>query len=74
LLMTLAGDVPAGSSVIESTRQAQVMAAFRAVEQVSRLTDQLIAGEIAASLQQTARALLTELTRLDAILATLEKN
>jgi hypothetical protein len=74
LLITLAGDVPAGSPVIEQTRQAQVIAAFRAVEQVSRLTDQLITGETAAPLHQTSRALLTELTRLDAALATLEKN
>src|SRR5262249_49053343 len=43
LLITLAGDAPAGSSVIEPTRQARILAAFRAVEQVSHLTDQLIA-------------------------------
>ena len=67
LLIALAGDAPAVSHSIETTRQAQILAAFRAIEQVSRLTDQLIAGNAASSLQRTARALLTELARLDAV-------
>ena len=74
LLITLAGDAPAMSPVIEPSRQAQILTVFRAAEQVSHLTDQLIAGETTASLPQTARDLLTELTRLDATLTTLEKN
>lgn len=73
-LITLAGDAPAMSTVIEPTRQAQILAAFRAAEEVSHLTDQLIAGETTASLPQTARALLRELTHLDATLTSLEKN
>jgi hypothetical protein len=74
LLIAITGDVPAVSQPIETTRQAQILAVFRAIEQASRLTDQLIAGETTASLPPTAQALLTELTRLDAILTTLEKN
>ncbi len=74
LLVAVAGDAPAVSQPIETTRQAQILAAFRAIEQASRLTDQLIAGETATSLPQTARALLLELARLDAALTALEKN
>jgi hypothetical protein len=74
LLILVAGEGPAVSPSIEATRQAQILAVFRAVQQVSRLTDQLIAGDATTSLSQTARALLTELTRLDAILTALEKN
>ena len=74
LLILVAGEGPAVSPSIEATRQAQVLAAIRAVEHVSRLTDQLIAGDAATSLLQTARALLTELTQLDAVLTALEKN
>jgi hypothetical protein len=74
LLIAITGDVPAASHSTEATRQAQILAIFRAIEQASRLTDQLIAGETTASLPQTAQALLMELTRLDAILTTLEKN
>jgi hypothetical protein len=74
LVIAITGDAPAVSQPIETTRQAQILAAFRAIEQVSRLTDQLIAGETAASLPQTARALLIELARLDAALTALEKN
>jgi hypothetical protein len=74
LLVAIAGDVPAVSQPIETTRQAQILAAFRAIEQAGRLTDQLIAGAAAASLPQTARALLMELARLDTSLTALEKN
>ena len=74
LLIALAGDAPAVPPSIETTRQAQILAAFRAIEQASRLTDQLIAGNAATTLPQTARALLMELTRLDAALTALEKN
>jgi hypothetical protein len=74
LLVAITGDAPAVSQPIETTRQAQILAAFRAIEQASRLTDQLIAGETVASLPQTARALLVELARLGASLTALEKN
>ena len=74
LLVALTGDAPAVSQPIETTRQAQILAAFHAIEQVSRLTDQLIAGAASTSLPQTARALLMELARLDASLTALEKN
>jgi hypothetical protein len=74
LLSAITGDAPAVSQPSETTRQAQILAAFRAIEQASRLTDQLIAGETVASLPQTARALLVELARLDAGLTALEKN
>ncbi|MBI1766078.1 MAG: hypothetical protein HYR56_32135 [Acidobacteria bacterium] len=53
---------------------AQILAVFRTVEQVSRLTDHLIAGNAAATLPQTARALLLELARLEAALTALEEN
>jgi hypothetical protein len=74
LLIAVAGDAPAVWRPIEATRQAQILAAFRAIEQASHLTDQLIAGDTATPLPQTARALLMELTRLDAALTALEKN
>ncbi len=74
LLLPLAGDGLDEPRSIEATRQAQILDAFRAAEQVSRLTDRLIAGDAATSPSQTARALLTELTRLDAVLTALEKN
>jgi hypothetical protein len=74
LLVAITGDAPAVSQPIETTRQAQILAAFRAIEQASRLTDQLIAGAAATSLLQTARVLLIELARLDAALTALEKN
>jgi hypothetical protein len=73
-LVALVNDVPAVSPSTEATRAAKIQAVFRAVEQVSRLTDQLIAGQSATLLQQTARALLTEFARLDAALSDLEKN
>ena len=72
LLIRLAGEGLVASPSIEPTRQAQVMAAFRAVEQISRLTDQLIAGDATTSVLQTARALLAGLTHLDVVLAALE--
>jgi len=62
------------SPSIEPTRQAQILAAFRAVEQIRRLTDQLIAGAATTSILQTARALLAGFTHLDAVLAALDKN
>jgi len=74
LLIALAGEAPTVAQAAETTRPAQIMAVFRAIEQTSRLTDQLIAGNAAASLSQTARSLLTELARLDAVLTALEKN
>ncbi|MEK7830532.1 MAG: hypothetical protein AAB401_05560, partial [Acidobacteriota bacterium] len=74
LLIALSGEVSAMPQPAEVTRQAQIQAVFRAAEQTNRLTDQLIAGNTAASLPQTARALLTELARLDAALTVLEKN
>lgn len=74
LLITLAGEAPAAAQAVEPTRQAQTLAVFRSIEQASRLTDQLITGNAAASLSQTARSLLTELARLDAVLTALEKN
>jgi hypothetical protein len=74
LLVALTGDMPAVSQPIETTRQAQILTAFRAIEQASRLTDLLITGAAATSLPQTARALLMELAWLDASLTALEKN
>lgn len=74
LLIEVVGDVPAVTHPIEATRQGRILAAFRAIEQVSRLTDQLIAGDAVTPLPQTARALLMELARLDAALTALEKN
>jgi hypothetical protein len=73
-LVAWASDVPPVSPSVEATRTAKIQAVFRAVEQVSRLTDQLIAGQTTTSLSQTARALLAEFTRLDAVLSDLEKN
>lgn len=74
LLIEISGSAQAVSQSTESSRQSQIQALFHAIEQTSRLTDQLISGESAESLPQMARALLTELSRLDAILATLVKN
>jgi hypothetical protein len=73
-LVALVHEVPTVAPAAEATRPAKIQAAFRGVEQVSRLTDQLIAGQNAPSLSQTARALLTAFTRLDAVLSDLEKN
>jgi hypothetical protein len=73
-LVAWASDVPPVSPSVEATRTAKVQAVFRAVEQASRLTDQLIAGQTTTSLSQTARALLAEFTTLDAVLSDLEKN
>jgi hypothetical protein len=74
LLAAIASDAPVAPQPIEATRQTQILAAFRATEQISRLTDQLIAGDAVTPLSQTARALLMELARLDAALIALEKN
>ena len=73
-LVALAKDVPTIAPVAEATRPAKIQTVFRAVEQVRHLTDQLIAGQAAASLSQTAQALLTAFARLDAALSDLEKN
>lgn len=72
LLVSLAGEAPTVPQAIESTRPAQIQAVFRAIEQTSRLTDQLIAGN-AAALSQIARELLMQFVRLDAALAALDK-
>ncbi len=73
-LAALASDAPTVASVAEATPPAKVRTVFRAVEQIRYLTDQLITGQSAASLAQLARALLTEFTRLDAVLSDSEKN
>jgi hypothetical protein len=73
LLILIVGEGAAETPLIEPTRRTRLLAAFRGAEQVRRLTDQLIAGDTTASLPQTARALLAELTRLEVLLAVLEK-
>lgn len=73
-LVALANGVPTVAPATEATRASKIQTVFRAVEQVRRLTDQLIAGQSAASLPEMARALLTEFARLDAVLLGLEKN
>ncbi|MGE0131549.1 MAG: zf-HC2 domain-containing protein [Blastocatellales bacterium] len=75
LLASLAGKAPAPEQAMEHSRQAQILAVFRVVEQVRRLTDQLIGGDnkSAAAMRQTANALLTELARLDNSLSSIEK-
>ncbi len=74
LLIAFAGDVAALSFTTEPTRLAQLLTVFRSIEQTHRLTDQLIEGNTTTAPPQLARALLTELMRLDAVLAALEKN
>lgn len=71
--IALPGEIPIVTPATETTRQAKILTVFRSVEQVSPLTDQLIAGKAAGNLQLTARALLTEFVRLDLALASLGK-
>ncbi|MBI1761421.1 MAG: zf-HC2 domain-containing protein [Acidobacteria bacterium] len=81
LLVTLAGAAPAvsfnpaASSQAQIGWQAQIGTIFKTVEQVSRLTDQLLDGneQSAAATRQAARQLLTELARLEQALPLAEQ-
>lgn len=74
LLIAFVGEVSAPALLVEPTRQAQLRTVFRTIEQIGRLTDQLITGHNASSSLQMAQALMAELAHLEAVLTALEKN
>jgi anti-sigma factor RsiW len=73
-LGALVGEAVSVMSTPELPRPAKIQAVFQAVEQINRLVDQLIADKGASSLSSTAKALLTELAQLEAVLKALEEN
>ncbi len=66
LLSIAGGKTPAAPAPVESTKQAQALLVFRAVEQVLQMTDRLFGGAAsAATPEEAARQLLESLARLD---------